>query len=230
MTDSNKLHILHWPCKSIIHGTRMLLAYLGVEYTEAYPKDHMDWLATKKKLIKEGFHLPNLPLLTHGDYKLTETIAIPEYICKVANRRDMLGKTPQDEGLHTALRMIYLDIRKLSQNHFSNLTNYEECLKRDRPALDQILERLSNFLGDKDYFLGYLTVFDFEIAYFYEYFYHMYVLSLDHSHPYEKHANLVAHYKRVYNIPAVKEFNSTNKIVNIIPPGYIPWFVHCKPE
>ena len=98
------------------------------------------------------------------------------------------------------------------------------ALEKTLPKVAQKFQYYSNHLGDKDYFLGYPTIFDFELAYLYLFLRHLYVLSLKMDHPMDKHENLIAHHKRVYKLEAIKKHNKTSKHKHIIPPSYFDWF------
>jgi len=88
----------YWKIRGLASGIRYQLAYQGVEYEQVQYEqgDAPDfsneaWLAVKPTL---GFAFPNLPYFIDGDLKLTETIAINQYIADKWNP-ELLGKDPQ---------------------------------------------------------------------------------------------------------------------------------------
>lgn len=40
-----------------------------------------------------------MPKLKNGDFEVTELVPIAKYICRFANRHDLLGKTIKEEAL-----------------------------------------------------------------------------------------------------------------------------------
>ena len=62
------------------------------------PESYPAWLDKKQKMETEGFFAPNLPYLIDGDYKLSESSAIPVYLLNKYGKEDMLGKTVEDKG------------------------------------------------------------------------------------------------------------------------------------
>ena len=39
-----------------------------------------------------------MPYLIKGDFKITESIAVAKYIIRKSDKKDLLGKTPEDEA------------------------------------------------------------------------------------------------------------------------------------
>ncbi|VDK27174.1 unnamed protein product, partial [Taenia asiatica] len=81
----------YWNIRGVAEQCRLLLKYLGVEYTDKRYKvgpapdyDRSEWLAEKFSL---GLDFPNLPYYIDGDFKMTQSGAILEYI---ADRHGML--------------------------------------------------------------------------------------------------------------------------------------------
>ncbi len=66
----------YWNIKARAEPIRYLLAYLKVDYKEVNPEAR-DWFTNRTKY---GFDFPNLPYIIDGDFKLTESKAIMEYI------------------------------------------------------------------------------------------------------------------------------------------------------
>lgn len=106
---------------------------------------------------------PNLPYLIDGDFKLTESAAINRYIILQSGHTELLGKTVKDrarvDNLIGVLKDALKEIRGLYWNkEYNNVKG--EVLEKARTKLDYI----QNFVGDKQWALGYLTIADFEIA------------------------------------------------------------------
>ena len=65
----------YWPIKGLGEISRWVLAYTEIFYDEYEAGE--DWNEVKTTM---GFPFPNLPFLKHGDFRLTESRAIPGYI------------------------------------------------------------------------------------------------------------------------------------------------------
>lgn len=47
-------------------------------------------------MAEEGFFSPSLPYLIDGDFKISESLAIPVYLLNKYEKSEMLGKTPEE--------------------------------------------------------------------------------------------------------------------------------------
>nr|CDS35256.2 glutathione S transferase Mu 1 [Hymenolepis microstoma] len=79
----------YWDLRGFTEQIRLLLRYIGVEFKEKlyHPGEGPDnllkeWLDEKFKL---GLEFPNLPYYIDGDFKLTQSAAILEYIADTHN-------------------------------------------------------------------------------------------------------------------------------------------------
>lgn len=113
---------------------------------------------------------PNLPYLIDGDFKLTESAAIAKYIINKSGKTELLGKDVHDEGKVNNLIGVFTDALKSIRELFGN-KDYEtlklESLEKARTKLDF----LKDFIGEKPFAIGYLTLVDFifaEILYYFE--------------------------------------------------------------
>lgn len=55
---------------------------------------------------------PRIPSLKHGDIELVEIVPMCKYLCRVAKRTDLLGKSLQDEAIVEAFIMKLLRVRR----------------------------------------------------------------------------------------------------------------------
>ena len=55
---------------------------------------------------------PRIPSLKHGDVELVEIVPMCKYLCRVAKRTDLLGKSLQDEAIVEAFIMKLLRVRR----------------------------------------------------------------------------------------------------------------------
>ena len=73
------------------NGTRYILNYCKVPYTEkTYTFGTNEWPEAKPNL---GMEFPNLPYIKDGDFKVTETLAVQQYIA-MKWKPELLGATP----------------------------------------------------------------------------------------------------------------------------------------
>jgi glutathione S-transferase len=157
----------YWKIRGLGQFLRLLLSYSGLDFKEVQYDNQEKWFNEDK--VNLGFEFPNLPYLIDGDFKLTESSAIAKYIINKSGKTDLLGKNSQDEGhvnniigvLNDGLK----DIRALFWNK-----DYEtlkvELLEKARPKFNYIKE----FVGDRQFALGYLTLADFYLAEMLAYF------------------------------------------------------------
>ena len=80
-----------------------------VEYAQgpAPDFDRSSWMNVKPTL---GMDFPNLPYLIHGDFKMTETLAIHKYLADTY-KPELLGKTPQERARAQMLWNVCSDLK-----------------------------------------------------------------------------------------------------------------------
>lgn len=99
--DSGKPVLGYWKIRGLASNLRYQLHYMGVEYDlveyqqgPAPDFSRADWMDKKFTL---DLPFPNLPYLKHGDFKLTETMAIHEYLANVYDQ-SLMGKNAKDKA------------------------------------------------------------------------------------------------------------------------------------
>ena len=156
----------YWGVKGAVEWIRWLAAYLGQPLNEWNPATPADWTARKATINP----FPNLPFLIDGDFVLTESNAICQYLIQKSGKTDLLGKTFADQARLRQIDGVLMDIRiSLYVNTFfisdDYKGNYGKAVEVGGVLADK-MQQIANFLGDKEYFLGYLTWMDFLVAYF----------------------------------------------------------------
>ncbi len=76
-----KLQLGYWDFRGRGQVLRLLLSYTGLDWEETIYKtstETLKWFENDKKTL--GIDFPNLPYLLDGDFKLTQTVAIAQYI------------------------------------------------------------------------------------------------------------------------------------------------------
>ena len=94
--------------------------------------DRSDWRDEKFNL---GMEFPNLPYLFDGDVKLTETLAIMQYIAKKW-KPDLLGRSAAEVGrLHMLEYHVYVLKHTLTTLVYSENPHRAEIISKLRPML-----------------------------------------------------------------------------------------------
>ena len=151
----------YWGTRGAGQIGRLLLAYCGFEWEEVKYVEREKWFDEDKKNL--GFDFPNLPYLIDGDFKLTETKAIQNYVIKKSGKTDLLGKNLQDEAIVMELAGVFEDAFSSFLPLFWN-PEYEKGLPAAIEKMNAKLELANKFIGEKPFALGYLTIIDFRIA------------------------------------------------------------------
>ena len=68
------------------------------------------WYSVDRPAI--GFNFPNIPFLLDGDYKLTETGALPVYIALKAGKPELLGEGAADMARVRQIEGVIEDIKQ----------------------------------------------------------------------------------------------------------------------
>ena len=147
---------------------KLLLSYLKQNF-QSVATGGEGWANQAKEFTQNGFEFPNLPMIVDGDLKLSETSAILFYLSEKFGDGSLTGKTLADKAQVRLVEGVLADL-------FDNLgkciftPEYKEKMKgelEEGSATTKGIKRLEAFLGQKNYFLGYLTYVDFILANFY---------------------------------------------------------------
>ena len=209
----------YWGIKALAEPSRWLIAYFKLDCTQWMCNEDDEWFGSKNE--KLGLDFPNLPYLIDGDFKLTESTAIPGYLASKAGREDFNGEGIQEKCKLRMLEGVFADFRsQLSDFYYSETehkANWEKFIAAGSDG-HYFLEKFSKFLGTKDYFLGHPTTFDISFAY---YVWMMERISASLGTETQGFANLAAHSLRVRELPGIKEWIEANKHIPFMSPGYL---------
>lgn len=197
----------YWDLKGRAEVSRWLLAYFKVDYKDTmHPlKDANSWFADKK--YKLGLEIPNLPYLIHGDFKLTETMAIENYIGELYGGPEFVGATLETRA---NIQMVYsaiTDIFNSTRDPLMKDGNYAQIFEdkfEQYGEIDFKLESLSKMLGTQDYIFGKPSLVDFKLAFTLELCAHL-LKPIGMQHHLEKYKNLVDLKDRIRSLAGVKE-------------------------
>ena len=163
-TQKNEIILGYWNTRGRAELLRLLMEYLGIKYIEKkydFAKKE-EWFNEDKNNL--GLEYPNLPYLIDGDLKITEMEAIATYIATKANRMDIFGKNDLDRVRIVMLKGVLTDIQSIGMGLCFQPDFEESKISILKEKIYPFFERLSKSLGEKVYFLGYITYADF---YFY---------------------------------------------------------------
>ena len=210
----------YWGIKGRGEICRWIIGLTGLKITEKNPASKEEWGQLKAQF---GSHFANLPYLIDGDFKLTESHAIHYYLAEKAGREDLVGKDAQERARVIQIEGVVTDIflgfmKTLGPN---TKTELEKSLEAGSSLQTKVAE-LSKFLGDKEYFLGHLTLADLGVVYVSQ-FGSSFVKANGLTSPFCQHANLKALEKRVTSLPGLKEVSDARKPVPFMPPGMLPF-------
>mgnify|MGYP006122395545 CR=1 FL=1 len=111
-----------------------MLKHLGVEYeykeydlkiTAEGGMDASEWFGVKQDM---PLAFPNLPYFIDGDVKISENLAIMEYIC-MKWKPELLGNTPEERGIVCMLAGVFDPLR-------SEVTRASYMNKEREPILE----------------------------------------------------------------------------------------------
>ena len=170
----------------------------------------------------------NLPFLIDGEFFLSESQAIPAYLILKSGQTDLLGKNPQDRA---RVRQISGVLQDVIQDIFKNMripgdfkANAQRATSNESFIATKFLQ-LEEFLGEKEYFLGYLTWADF-LATFICQFVQVYTHSFGLACPGCQLPHLAFLRKKVEALPKVSERLAESKTAPFLFPKLVKFPLH----
>ena len=159
--------------------------------------------------------------LVDGDFIVTESSAIPFYIANKANRIDLLGKDVKDQTRVRQFQGIAADLMNSITKHLGAENVKEKATETAKKggSTYNLAERISKFLGEKDFLVGYLTYADLIIAHYVQFTRNV-CLSLEAGDPYADFGNILALCKRVETLPELEGF--PYNLPHVLE-GMMPW-------
>ena len=195
------MKIVYWDGKGLAEYPKLCASYLGLQYTEEFPVDYESWLNDKFTL---GLEFPNLPYIVDDEIKVTESYSMPIYFAQKAGKPDFLG-VGLDAIKARMVEEVFRDIWTVFWNTALDSDAYEKHhnFAKDE-KMNQKAEQISKFLGEKDFFFGYVTYVDILIGAT-ALLFDAHLKSIGAESIILKHSNLAAHSKRVLSLPGIAE-------------------------
>ena len=145
-----------------------------------------------------------LPYLIDGDKVVTESDAVCVYLVHKAGKVELLGRNADEQvALATVagvIRDFHKEYIKLVYGAYGDY-DFEVAKKEYIEKFKPYLAKLSGIIGEKDYYCGEITWYDFAVADF------MQTLWLLEAPLIESYPNIWNHQKRVWDLPALKSYH-----------------------
>ena len=211
--ESEPIKIHYWNLRGISGYVFSLCEFTNTPYEWIKENDMEKWLASKDDLAKQGLKIPNLPWIEDGDTKLSESLAILNYIAEKAGHKDMI---PAQQNLTTFLMYegVILDLHK----HFGYMAYSHKTMEEFKAAYENSgrfffkLVHLNNHLGSSPWILGdKISILDFLFADNLERY-----LDIEKDLGLEiisKHENLQAYLKKYWALDKIKAYRESDRFV-----------------
>ena len=217
-----KLHYWNFSFRADI--IRMLLGYLKLDY-EFVPANQETWAADAQALVDGGFHFPNLPMIEDGDFKLSETHAILEYLSEKYGDGTLCGKDVIDRAV---VRQLYGVVTDLFFSLMPAIgspdykAKVQEASAEGSTLVDRV-KKVESFLQGKEFLVGYFTYVDVYLATIFFFLNNMFQ-SAEIENPLNTKI-LYDHAVRVFGLPGVEDWFGSEEFKNQVVP--IPWIKIC---
>lgn len=204
---SNKPKIGYWNLRARGSSLKYLLSYCKVDFEDVQydtAPDGSSWFGVKNSL---GLAFPNIPYLIDGDIKLTENIAIHQYIAQAYNPV-LAGKSLKDRG-----RVYMLGLNLNDTKVAMHTKSFEPT--STKATIGEIgvggIKPVVAFLGSKAFLIGdYPTWPDF---YFLETIFMIKYMLGDGNELYKIYPTLEAYVKKMSELAGLKEFLNSSKFI-----------------
>jgi len=203
--NSNNLTLGYWNVRGRGGVIRNLLNYCEVPYEHRVYTQREEWFTKDKYNL--GLDFPNIPYIIDGDVKITETVALMNYVPVKGNKKELLGATDVDKIKVSEAISVLNDLRASIRNTCFTKGDFKQEIE-DMLTKGQAKAYLTHFekiLEKRDWIIGYLTIADFWLFEQLEL-----ILTIDNT-KLEPYPNLVKFYQKFLEIPQVKAHRESDK-------------------
>lgn len=201
----------YWPIKARAEPIRWLLQYLALEYSEYSPTDMEAW-KEKKVALSQKNNFINLPYLQSGDKVYSESMAVAKMVTVLGDMPELFGEGDSDRVQVAQLLGVLTDLENELYKFYR--MSEEDLREKAQGMLDTLilprLTLLNQFLGDKIYFMHYLTYADFLFVFLQEYIAQL-CHKIELKNPVDDFFYLVRQNKELRMRPGLKEYLLTEE-------------------
>ena len=205
-----KIELSYWNIRGLVEPIKVLLEYLGLPYVLHSKTDFEQTFKEKAELIEKGFLFANLPFIKDGDFYLSETVAIMQYVCQKAGRKDMYDSL-EDSVRFAELKGVLLDLKSGITTPMYVTANKEDLKAKLLQAKDRLKSKINGIaklLSTKSFIFDRITFLDFYLVEVVEMILDMEKeLSLNIL---DNHRDVYVNYvAKMYNLPKVADYRKS---------------------
>ncbi|KAL4483071.1 hypothetical protein ABPG74_019097 [Tetrahymena malaccensis] len=157
-TINEKIVLGYWAAHLQGQPSRYVLELAGIPYEDRVytMQNRADWFEKDKQTL--GFDYPNLPYLIHGDFKITESQNVVNYVIEVTNQQKLLGEG-KDKYRVGHVRYV---CQELIGKLFGAIRN-ENAEEKQKTIQNDVLPKarlVQTYLGSQNKFCNDLTIAD----------------------------------------------------------------------
>lgn len=169
-----------------------------------------------------------MPYFKVGNQIYSESYAVADAIVTRAGRPEMLGKGDQDKITVSMLRSVNLDIKTLAFDAFKRtLQDLQQNLAGEyEKSIVPKLEAYVNVLGNRPFVMYYVTIVDFELAW-YAHMFDYIEQNTGVKNPFNAFPSLVKMIGHLRSLPGLSQYLNSSKGPNSRPiyPPYLIKFL-----
>ena len=205
-----KVQLGYWEIRGLSERIRMIMEYLSIPYEMVnYNQENREkWFnEIKPELIKKNPAI-TLPYLIDGDKLISESDAVCVYLVHRAGKAELLGRNADEQVRLATVAGVVKDLHpkyvELVYGRYGE-KDFEDAKKEYLEKFQPYMVKLNSLIEGKDYYCGEITWLDFAVAEF------MQTLWLLDAGFVEGFGNVQNHWKRVWDLPAIKAYHESDR-------------------